>query len=260
MAHSSAVEMIFTHQLEKLGYPTGDIRWSLGYCQGDGASFSGKLDTKTLGKRLCPQVQEAVWDGLPDDFELVLKRRDNRYVHENSTSLNYDAKCLEGSDVESWGGVAQKVALGQLLPLLEDEIYQTGSALAKLGYKIYEMSPYEKELVKAYQTQNFRVEIHRERETDWCLEDVFGECSLDEIIADIESERTEVASMCVKVIQIDEDGDELCELHTQYLGCIAYEKSGPVFGKGTAREVVSEAVVYARKMLNKRNRVTLKAA
>jgi len=260
MAHSRAIEEVFTFQLEKLNYPVDDIRWSLGYCQGDGASFSGKLDIKPLAKRLCPQIDVAVWDGLPGDFELLLQRGNSRYVHENSTYLNYDLQSLEGSDSGEWGGLAQKVALSILLPLLQKEIYETGYALAALGYKMIEMSPSQTQVVRAYQTLNFRVEIILEPQEDWRLDDVFGEDSLEQIIQEIESERTAIACACVKVFQVDEGGHEYSLLYTDFINCVQYDKNGPVFGKGTVRELVSEAVVEARAVFHRRNRVTLKAA
>lgn len=263
MSSVSNLETLFRHVLEKKCYPTGDIRWSLGYCQGDGASFSGKLDVAALGKRLCPEVHEDVWAGLPDDFELTLTRYDNRYVHENSTSLNYDARSLEGSDVESWGGVAQKAALGLLLPKLKEDIYVTGASLAALGYKYYEMTPFEDEVFRTYQTQNFEVKITLKR--DECLDyDLLLDEDLDDplqgVIDDINAEKYKIVTLCVKVSQIDEDGDEIAELAEEYLGGVSYQKGNPRDLQSVVREIASEAISRARVMFNKQRRVTLKAA
>lgn len=262
MSSASQLEILFRYILEKKSYPTSDIRWSLGYCQGDGASFSGKLDVVALGKRFCPDVHEEVWNGLPDDFELTLTRYDHHYVHENSTSLSYDLRSLEGSNAESWGGVAQKAALGRLLPALKEDIYQTGKSLAALGYKFYEMTPHEKEVVRTYTTPNFKVEVIACPEDDLDL-DLFLEEEEDEIqrvIDNIKAEKYQMVHLKVVVYQIDEDGDEQCELAEENVGCVMFEKGNKRELLSTAREIVSEAISNARDCFGKQRRVTLKAA
>lgn len=262
MALQSVYTKLFKHVLEKLGYPSDDINWSLGYCQGDGVSFTGLLDVKVLAKRLCPDIDESVWNGLPDDFVLELNRNPGmRYVHERSTYLSYDLEGVVGANPDDWGGVAQKVAYARFVQLLEADVVATGSRLGDLGYKIREMSGFDAEMVKSIQTQNFRVEIFKVPDENWDLDFTFGEEEpLDDVIAKIESATSEIACIKVRVLQIDEDGEEVNELHELHVGSFHYDKDGPVFGKCTAREYVSEAIQQARSDFNKQRRVTLKAA
>lgn len=42
------IQIYFTRQLEKRGYPTGDICYSLNYCQGDGMAWYGDIEEGAL--------------------------------------------------------------------------------------------------------------------------------------------------------------------------------------------------------------------
>lgn len=263
MTYESIFKALFEHMLSELGYPSDDIRWSLSYCQGDGASFTGNLDVKALGSRLCPDIKEAVWNSLPDDFELKLTRSSGmRYVHERSTSLNYDLECLEAEgDATDWGGVAQKVALSKLLPLLEKEIVNTGYAMAQLGYKILEASRFDKEVVRSISTENFKVEVIKLSADYIDLDFIAGpEQPLSEVIADFMAGKYEIAELEVRVVQIDELGDELNELASERYSQCHYLTAGPVFGKGTVRDAIGVAIEAARINFANQRRVTLKAA
>ena len=40
----------FAAELAALGYPTEDVRYSLGYCQGDGVAFYGRVSGEGLDR------------------------------------------------------------------------------------------------------------------------------------------------------------------------------------------------------------------
>ena len=47
-----AITKTFEFELEKLGYPTDDIGYSLNYCQDDGMAFYGDVDVDKIVKRM----------------------------------------------------------------------------------------------------------------------------------------------------------------------------------------------------------------
>lgn len=257
MSMTTAVTDVMTRRLSKLGYPTNDVRWSLGYCQGDGASFTGKLDISVLGARLLPDVSPDVWKGVDLDLELT---RSGRYVHERSTSLNYDLECIIGSDPEELGGAAQKVALGKLFEVLEDDVVSAGAEMASDGYKVLESYIQEKTLVRTFNTKNFSVQV-------WTVEDEHSspfefcdESFIEETIRSVLAEEIYFGGVKVVVLQVDEDGDELAELATADCGGVEWARSDSVFKTGVVRDLVHEAVLEARETFARINRPKLKKA
>lgn len=257
MSLSNAVTKVMTHRLSEMGYPSHDLRWSLGYCQGDGASFTGKLDLKVLGARILPDVNPAIWDNADLDVELT---RSGRYVHERSTSLNYDVQSIHGSTAQELGGPAQKVALERLLAVVCDEVVDVGADMAADGYKVIESYIREKQLIRTFKTQHFAVQVWEVPDEDsspfdWCDVDYAKE-QMRKLLA----EEIYFGGVRVVVNQIDEDGDVIAELATAESGGTDWLRTESVFKTGVVRELVDEAVKGARATFAKLNRPKLKLA
>ena len=257
MSMITAVTKVMTQRLSKLGYPTDDIRWSLSYCQGDGASFTGKLDLKLLGARVLPDIDPAVWVDANLDLELT---RSGNYVHERSTSLNYDFESITGFDPEELGGVAQTYALGRLLAVIEEEIVTVGNEMAADGYKVIESYIREDELKRTFHTKNFEVKV-------WAVSDEHSDCfdyyddtCSEDMISKLLAENIYFGGVKIEIIQTDDDGDEIATLATLDMGGCEWLRSGSIFKCGVVRDLLREAVCDARDTFARLKRPTLKAA
>jgi len=89
-----SLRKIFEDQLEQLGFPDAEVSYSLNSCQGDGVSFTGKFDLRTILERLYAQGnrdQALLYFIRQDlsDCKLVVGRSSLRYFHEHSTNLDF---------------------------------------------------------------------------------------------------------------------------------------------------------------------------
>lgn len=259
MSLSNAIETLMARNLTKLGYPTGDIRWSLGYCQGDGSSFTGDLDLKVLGARLCPEVSAEVWASI--DCSLSLERISSlRYVHENSTRLNIDTESVELTDACEYGGVAQKLALHKLVGLLEEDILQAARKNTSDGYKLQEIYVQEEERVWSFQTSSFLVELFKTRDEDATpFFEVDDPELLDLDIKDVIDGKVSIFGTKVLISLLDEDEEPSTVLAELCVWGHCHD-SGDVTLRGLRRELVSEAIRMAREAYQKLRRPLLKAA
>lgn len=259
MSLSNAVTALMTRNLQKLGYPTGDVQWSLGYCQGDGSSFSGPIDIKVHGPRLVPEVSGEVWASIDCDLEIA-RSSGFGYVHERSVDLNIDAKCVELTEASEYGGVAQKVALHKLVVALEDDIPCAAHKNTADGYKLIESFVREDTLVWRFRTASFLVELFKINDEDCSPFEMCDEGEqLDAVIKSIIEGDVSIFGTKVVVSLLDDDGDRSTELAVSYLGGLSCDSNDASLG-GMRREVVSEAISMAREAYQKLLRPKLKAA
>lgn len=258
MSLTTAVTTLMTRNLEKLGYPTDDIRWSLGYCQGDGSSFSGPIDIKVHGPRLVPEISKDLWPSI--QCELKIERgSEHRYVHEYTVGLNIDAKCVEATEASEYGGVAQKYALHKLVSALEADIRSTAHKNSQDGYKVLESYLSEETRVWSFRTASFEVEVFKVRDEDHNpFEDEDVEYLDSEIKAVLEGDKTFFGTKVV-VSLLDEDGEPSSVLAEEHVWGLSCDSSDATLG-GARREVVSEAIDVAREAYQKMLRPKLKAA
>ncbi|MGI0646984.1 hypothetical protein ACRCPS_18365 [Pseudomonas aeruginosa] len=262
MSIDSAITTVMKRKLELLGYPSSEIQYSLGYCQGDGASFTGKLDLKAIGARLLPGVKPEVWASCICDLEIT-RDRGFRYVHENSTSLSETTETIASGDPAEFGGVAQKYALGQLVGLLKEDIIRTGAALGRDGYAVMEsyFRSDESESVWCFDTDNFRVECFKLADEFFAPDDLSEEEYLDGCIADLLSGDFEVYGSRVVVSLLDEDREPSYTLaQCDTWGHFHKKSDGALGGPASRRELVSEAIHVAREKFEKIRLPSLKAA
>ncbi|RJX72657.1 hypothetical protein [Pseudomonas sp. LS-2] len=247
MSMNNSIRIALAHCLEAKGYPSDNISFSLGYCQGDGASFVGHLDVAALAKRLTPQYARSIWDSLKLDSRLEITRSSAcRYVHERSTTLNYDSAGVELTDADVFGGAAQRVAFHSLLKKLEVDIVDTGIELARLGYEILEAYPSERSLLRSFTTRLFRVEVWKYSDEDYdVLEDAETFDDLDKSIQDIREGKIEALGIAVKVVMVDENGEDISTLANCQFG--GFTRSTSIVGLCSySKSLVTEAIAEAR--------------
>ncbi|NRC34187.1 hypothetical protein HB746_35030 [Pseudomonas aeruginosa] len=258
MSLTNAVTTLMTRNLQKLGYPTGDVRWSLGYCQGDGSSFSGPIDITVHGPRLVPEVSNEIWASIICDLEIV-RSSSCRYVHERSVDLNIDDVCVEQTEAGEYGGVAQKVALHKLVRALEKDIIDVASKNTSEGYTLLESYLSEEAGVWSFRTQSFQVELFKVRDED---HDPF-ECEEEEYLdAEIQSFLQGdkiIFGTKVVISLLDAEGEPSAVLAEEHLWGLSSKSDDASLG-GMRREVVSEAISMAREAYQKLLRPRLKAA
>ncbi|WP_095158137.1 hypothetical protein [Pseudomonas sp. Irchel 3E13] len=247
MSINNAIGALMKRHLVLQGYPADEVRFDLGYCQGDGASFIGRLDVKRLAARLAPEIHPAVWDGLTLSDALEITRDSGcRYVHERSTSVSIDPVQVELTPAEELGGPAQKVALHRLVTALVDDVVSTGAELARQGYKLLDAYVSEESSLRRFETQNFRVEVSKCPEEDY---DIFESDTdleyLDHTIQQVLSEEIECFCVKVKVAMLGENGDVIAVLAERNVGGLTRDPAINGLCSDT-REMVREAIAEAR--------------
>lgn len=131
----------FRHDLAELGYPTEEIYWSLGYCQGDGVAFYGRIETaglrQILERVLTPDDPLRLRMLLYDpDFDLsvelsvdIVQSGYGHYSHRNAMRLRADWDARDEED-----GQFLEEAWEHLEPLILSDIQNTTHRLEKTGY------------------------------------------------------------------------------------------------------------------------------
>jgi predicted nucleotidyltransferase len=77
-------------QAKEIGFYDCKFQWSISYSQGDGLSFSGKIDAEDLIKKCMPDIKKSVAKVLADNISIEINGNTGRYA--------YAAK----SDVDIW--------------------------------------------------------------------------------------------------------------------------------------------------------------
>ncbi|HEP8970425.1 TPA: hypothetical protein VDU83_002764 [Pseudomonas aeruginosa] len=258
MSLTTALETLMARNLTKHGYPTSDISWSLGYSQGDGSSFTGSLDLEVLGARLCPEISAGIWPTIC--CSLSIERISSlRYVHEYSTRLNIDAKCIEGTEASEYGGLAQKVALHTLVGLLEEDIVRVAQKNTSDGYKLQESYVTEEQCVWSFKTASFLVKVIKLKDDDGSpfLDD--DPEYLDKDISDVIEGKVSIFGSKVVISLLDADAEPSTVLTEHYTWGHCHDSDDATL-RGLRRELVSEAIQMAREAYRKLLRPALKAA
>jgi hypothetical protein len=163
MSITTALTTMMARQLDKLGYPSDNVCFSLGYCQGDGASFTGTLDIEKLGPCLVPETLPVIWHELKENAdqneEPTLSRGPDRYVHERSTSLSESVRSAEGTAADAYGGPTHKVAPYRFMKALKEDVVSTGAMLGRMGYALSECYIEETVDLRIIKLDRFRVEL-----------------------------------------------------------------------------------------------------
>ena len=134
------VTKYFRRELDAAGYDLDDISSSLGYCQGDGMDFAGRVGRDgviRLYTRLMGGISE-VWDALSSGEISVEVTRTSSYYHHYNTmavSVEWDEEHLR----EAYDFTEQQLSrLEDFRSRVEEDVRDVSRRLEKEGYAILE--------------------------------------------------------------------------------------------------------------------------
>lgn len=148
----SYTEVLTDHLQEDLEYRGLEgmrVVWCLSYCQGDGVSFTGKIDSETMKKMINSRVLTGMKENQIELFNRAVDagwtiateiyRIDNHYAHEYTVKTDdVYSHSDEYTDIAEDLGVSAEL-IDDLFETLQEEIEQYRISLCKeleeLGYK-----------------------------------------------------------------------------------------------------------------------------
>lgn len=129
--NSDQITELFQERLELLGYPTDNVGWSLGYCQGDGVAFYGQIETRKVIDRLYasePERRESIlklWEtGL---FDMKITRSNSHYHHFNTMRVEMSENAY---DTDDGFQLAESVRDD-----IQSDVKDVSKELEEIGYK-----------------------------------------------------------------------------------------------------------------------------
>ncbi len=193
---NTALAAYFKLELEALGYPTGDIRFSLGYCQGDGVAFYGQVSKAGI-ERLIARLMPPPRCDLPADaslsdrilgehrarlatrqymqrlqallprIELTLTRRGNYYDHAETIGVEMTLGELDYSEVnlDPVEG-SPRAWCKEFEQLLREDVRAVSHRLCDAGYGLIESTPYEPVELRSIDTARLRVRVLAVKDED----------------------------------------------------------------------------------------------
>lgn len=126
----------FKMQLTEYGFEDMEVYWSLGYCQGDGVAFYGRVDAENLKKKdstiksLIGQLEAS-----GDEISIEITGRNNHYHHWNSMTVEVEFENeTDDEDLPSRLKIALPNLREELEEYLGDKIKEFSRELKKSGY------------------------------------------------------------------------------------------------------------------------------
>lgn len=198
---SDIFQTYFAFVLASLGYPDDDIRWSLGYCQGDGMRFTGSVDAKVVARRLLadkPVFMGLVFSAVGKGERINITASDHRYVHEHTMTADrsYDTDLT----------LAEDKAMSLLLSLVEEDIVSVSQRLRDDGYACIETAPSEASVIVDRAFGDFGLKVSVQQEEAQYLADSGDR--LYDLVDMIEFGKGRQGAVMVSV-QIEHDGEEV---------------------------------------------------
>ena len=143
---TDALKEYFEQELEGLGLPNGDVRWSLSYSSGDGVAFYGKVDIKEYIIRSDISEYFPLIDALANDeaeivIEIEKRQAYHMYDHWNTMVVSsyvntYDDPGVPGR--KRWPQRVGRPAIERLTRRLAEHIQthvkEVSHKLEKAGY------------------------------------------------------------------------------------------------------------------------------
>ena len=154
---SEQIKEDFKYELEKLGYPTNEIEFSLNHSQGDGVAFYGHIDDddmEAIVKR--SNIDKKLFDKIKDEgFTIFGDIERNQfgwhYSHWNTMKVEIESDDIdlmvedifeldrEDDEKEYYNKVDEiEDMLNELETFVSDEIKEASKNLESLGYKMIE--------------------------------------------------------------------------------------------------------------------------
>ena len=126
----------FQHQLEEKGFEAVKVFWSLGYCQGDGVAFYGRVYTDDLkakdepAKKLIERLEKT-----GDEISIEITGANGWYHHRNSMTVEVDFDNeTDDEDLPARLKIARPVWREDFESYLSDKVKEISDELEKSGY------------------------------------------------------------------------------------------------------------------------------
>lgn len=148
---------MFQEHLDEAGFPSMDIMWSLGYCQGDGVAFKGSIDMDELAKHdeyIVEQLARGVLLGVnPDDWEWSgkIEQRGN-YCHWNSMDVELNWDYTADDQIEH---AANEIARA-IRDHIAERCKQLSREMEKLGYAEIEYQTSDENCAECIECNDYR--------------------------------------------------------------------------------------------------------
>lgn len=126
----------FKHELTERGFCDVEVYWSLGYCQGDGVAFYGRVwasDLKEKDERAKVLIDRLERAG--DDISIEITGANGHYHHWNSMTVEveFDSE-LETDELPSRLKIVRPIWREELEEYLSEKIKEISRELEKSGY------------------------------------------------------------------------------------------------------------------------------
>lgn len=286
---SNMLTSYFNHQLDKLGYPSGDLdlRYRLSFSQGDGVAFYGNLNAADL-RQLLPRLyrhsaidnaylrlrnrryRKLVGEMLDaveafSDEGVRIERIDSHYDHYNTMSLSWDhdhdqmMERIEDEATDPETHLARsdeyREAWDTLMADLENDIRSVSRQLESDGHDIIMAGRCDAEEVWSFETQRYRVRLIEEPDDDFDISGWEKECFISTMQDFIDGKQRYLA-MRAEVSDLETDevigSDNLCGI------TLAVPANNSRF-EGFRSELVSVAIQEARELLGSETQDALAA-
>ena len=126
----------FQQQLNEKGFEAVKVFWSLGYCQGDGVAFYGRVYTDDLkskdlnAKKLIERLETA-----GDEISIEITGANNWYHHRNSMTLEVEFENeTDDEDLPARLKIARPVWREDFAKFLAERVKEISTELEKSGY------------------------------------------------------------------------------------------------------------------------------
>ena len=125
----------FQNQLAEKGFEAVKVFWSLGYCQGDGVAFYGRVYADDIkgkdseAKKLIERLEKA-----GDEISIEITGANNWYHHRNSMIVEIDFENENEEDLPARLKIALPVWREEFENYLSEKVKEIGTELEKSGY------------------------------------------------------------------------------------------------------------------------------
>lgn len=276
---NAALAAYFKCQLEILGYPTDDIRFSLGYCQGDGMAFYGNVSEAGLERlfaRLMPPPSCVLADNATLSEKIIgehrvrlaarqyaerkrallprltvnLARKDSFYDHANTIGVSVT---LDEQEEVSFSEVnldpsdgSPRALVSEFERLLREDVREISRRLCQAGYGLIESTPYEPVELRCISTGTLRVRVLAVKDDDISLS---GDAEYDS--ADLGALAEGRHCHCGIQIELIDLGDESC-VDTATLWGVTLEGKGPTWCAAYVRAIARDLLREMRGRVSQR--------
>ena len=126
----------FKTQLSEHGFEETEVYWSLGYCQGDGVAFYGRVHPESLKEKDCEAKRLiAALEAAGDSLYIEITGASGHYHHWNSMTIEIEFENeIDDEDLPARLKIARPALRGNLEEYLADRVKEISREFEKLGY------------------------------------------------------------------------------------------------------------------------------